>query len=134
MSLGMYVLVSNWLIIILYVSLNIIAGQLFVRLELQPWENMFCTGDRLELHCHHNMTHSQPDWRIVNDTGQELRTITFQGSTLQHHRIITDTTVEDVLEISNILSSFDRLTYMCFYATSHGEVQSNTFTLKLYCK
>lgn len=98
-----------------------------------PWTDMVCTGDRVELHCHHNMTHSQPDWRIADDTGQRFRTVDFQGSTLAHHKLSNDTNIEEVLEISNILSDFDGLTYMCFYDTFEGEVQSNTVKLKLHC-
>ena len=119
---------------VIHTVLLLHAAQLVVRLDMVPRADMVCTGDRVELHCHHNATHSQPDWRITGVTGQILRTVDFQGNTqLAHHKLINDTNTEEVLEISNILADFDGLTYMCFYDIFEGEVQSNTVKLKVHC-
>ena len=94
--------------------------------------NALCPGDQLQLHCWHNATHNNPDWRVMNGSVEIFRSMTFQGSSLQGHTLTTSTTVLEVLQISSMQHAFNGLRYSCLYDTHWGERQSNEVTVKTH--
>jgi hypothetical protein len=64
--------------------------------------------------------------------GKEVfRGIDFHLGSLDHHRIVNDTTDEEVLEIDRLLPKFNGLHYSCQYDTVTGAVISKQLNLKI---
>ena len=106
-------------------------AQVVLRLDMYPRDPL-CPGHQLQLHCWHNATHNDPDWRVMNGSVEIYRSINFRGSILEGHTLTTSTTVLEVLQIGPIQNAFNGLRYSCLYDTYWGERSSNEVTVKMH--